>query len=236
MNRVKMHLLFLLLFFSIAFYAAADDLLWQKSLDLFSRNSSWHPGTMLVRTKEFDDAGKLRSTAYTEIEYKVSNEGELESEVINAVKDGRDITEKQNRGRRKEENPFIISPFNPEFQESIVVTPTDDSKQVGNSLCRRFDLSLEYDKRHYTGTAWLEKKTGAPLLLILRMESLPVFLDSMTMTFHYTFLDKGTWYASRIEMEGSGTILFQKKIFYSETTLANHFRFIPREGTGEGSR
>ena len=230
MMKTRLCLFFILIFSTTVLHTPAEDHLWQKSLDLFSLNSKWHPRTMLVQTREYDDSGKLKSTTYTEIEYRIDDEGELKSEILRAVKDGKDITAKQKRGRRREGNSFMISPFNPEFQESIEISPTNNTKRVGNSQCRGYKLSLEYEKHHYTGTAWLEKITGAPLLLTLNMESLPKFLDSMTMTFHYTFRDNRTWYATKIEMEGSGTILFQKKIFHSETTMEDHFMYSPPGG------
>ena len=231
MMRARLSL-FLWLFFTLSAVAGqANDHLWQKSLELFSKNSEWHPGMLLVRTKEYSDSGELKSSTYTEIEYRIDNNGELKPEIVLAVKDGKDITEKQKRGRRRDGNPFLASPFNPEFQESIEVTPTNTTKRVGSGICRGYELTLEYEKKRYTGTAWIEESSGAPLLLILEMISLPTFLDSMIMTFHYTFMPDGTWYTTKIEMEGSGTILFQKKIFYSETVLENHFKYSPPGGS-----
>ena len=213
--------------FAAAAGSAGADQLWQKSLDVFTSNTRWHPKHMLVHTDEYDELGNLKSTTYTEIEYSIDEEGELKSEILIAVKDGKDITDRQKRRRREESNPFLLSPFNPEFQKDIQVVPSGGTKTVEGRRCRGYRLSLEYEKNHYSGTAWLEEESGAPLLLVLTMDSLPRFLDSMTMTFFYTYRDKRTWFTKKIHMEGSGTILFQKMVFRSETVLENHFLYSP---------
>ena len=215
MRRIAGHLFLSILFTSICASAGGADQLWQKSLEHFSRNTQLHPKKMLVTTQEFSESGELEGTAYAEIEYSLDNQGELKSEIVQAVKDGKDVSAQQRRRRRRNDNPFMISPFNPDLQNSVEVVRTDETARLGASLCRKYNLSLEYEKNRYSGVAWLEAATGAPLLLEITLESLPRNLDYMVMTFHDTM----DWYTNKIVMEGAGTILFKKKRFHSETIL-----------------
>lgn len=234
----------LLLLLVVSVTAAADDL-WEQAVSHFALYQDLLPGRMTIRFDQYNGRGKLVSSEYSEIEVEVGPDGEIQGNIILAIKDGRDITEKRQDdppswggpfgggGDDGGDSPFAgltMSPFDPDEQQRVIVADTGRTERIGPATTRvmTFRHNTSEDGST-TGSVWLDTRTGAPLKLVAGIEPLPGYVDELEIIQSFEVDGDGRWYMSRMEFVGEGNLLFVRRRIESEFEFADYF--LPPPGT-----
>ncbi len=96
---------------------------------------------------------------------------------------------------------------------------------IGGHVCQAFEYSRSDPAgSRFVGTAFLDEQTGVPLSLRERPEPLPRFTDSMWVVLSFSYKGPGEWYPTRVEVEGSGGLLFIRKSIRGTIELLDFHR------------
>jgi hypothetical protein len=142
--------------------------LWTKAVAVFEANKYVVPGTMDQTMEELDGDGAVKSRTVSRYTFKPDDKGEIDMEVLSAVKDGKDITAQERKDLAKEKaksaerkakeetakkkegakddgESFSFgsedSPFNPKFQETLSVTEAGLRDTVAGRSCAVFEFA-----------------------------------------------------------------------------------------------
>jgi hypothetical protein len=212
-------------------YAASEPHpLWQKAVEMARRNKPWVPGTSLVRLDVLDDKGKSTDTYETLYRIAPNVKGDPVSEVEKAAHNGSDITaaqreaqEKLNREAEKKGTlAFSMGDniFDPDVQGFVKTVPLEETALVGNVACAAFRFTMKKsDGSELSGTASLEKESGAPMEVTYTIKPLPRGVWSLTTVLRYADGPEGRGYLRDVSIEGTGGWLFIKKGFRTLITL-----------------
>lgn len=225
--------------------------LWQKAIDIFQKNNAWIPGKVTIFSEVLDRQG--RSESMTKLYFKmiVDDKSEVRSELLQAFKDGKDISadmkkklalrEAQDKKVAKKKDTFSVSladnPFNPDRQQDVTARAHAEKQLLFGTLCQRFDFSFKTEmvrkdkaeKISWVGKAWLEENSGIPLKLEFSLEPLPKNVHSLWTIYLYDLTAAGDWVLKEIKVQGQGGFLFIKKGFRS-TTRFSDYRRQPQKG------
>lgn len=228
MRRLLLALLFAPLLAAPGSDPVAADL-WRKATSLFAQFEGVYPSRMSVRTEMLDRGGK--ATAVTEMRFvnTLREDGVVESELVSAFEDGRDVTAGR-RARREERRAgdgkqarisLSDSPFNPERQERLELRPHPERALISGRSCRRFDFSYRPEIEGLgkgagvvqRGMAWLEEESGRPLKLEYTLVPLPRRVKRLWTVCLFETEAGGAWVMREMRVEGQGGILFIRKGF-----------------------
>ncbi len=188
--------------------ATVQDELWQKAIDITAKNT-WIPGHVLQHERVVDKKGKLQEDSESEILLAPGQNGKIAVNIVNAVSNGKDVTDearKENDGEA-ESDEIIDSnnPFASDVQENIMVTRLDQQKTIQGKQCIGFQYSLETDSTianeekdvSIAGIAWIDEITGVPYEIEMEITSVPFKEDQVTINAlkqidHYNYID-GQW-------------------------------------------
>lgn len=223
--------LFLLFRFLLIPAAAGGDELWQRALDIREKNQHWAAGRMTINTLEYGNAGEIKNTET--IVYALRPGGTEASDyyIVSAHKNGKDITsEKQKENQRQrnsagsgdsgpQENP---DPFDRSVQDRMTIIPTGKTMLIKGILCEEYSFKLPGEKLFsYSGTAWIDIKTGVPLLVETILDPKPAFVSEFHMTTRYSERED-QWYPVEITMKAAGTLLFIKREYLTTLTFSGY--------------
>ena len=216
--------------------SSAQPDLWQKAVQIAARNQNWVPGEAYTRTEVMNTKGKLEHVEESEFRILRRQGGEVKTEIVRVVRDGKDETAQARKKQQEAEkkNPdkaggktFRVgrSPFLPEVQDSVTVQPLDSTATIDGKRCAGFRFEeLVPRGRKIVGTAWLDVQTGAPVLLEFEPRPLPKRVKKMRTQIRYRWTPEGDWYPVEMTMSGEGGFLFIKKRFRSVIRLSKHWR------------
>jgi hypothetical protein len=213
-----------------------------------SDNLNWVPGTMTMRFELLDKNGKADMVNESTYKVHLDDNGEIQSELVRMVNDGKDVTAEEKeklakeREKAKEKNQdseeqnteFSMkdSPFHPDNQADIAVEPIAEEKSIDGKMCRRFDYTLPLEENTRIGTVWLNMETGAPVLHEFTTDPLPPKVKEMKNIVHFEHTPEGNFYTTKAVFEGVGGILFIKKSFRGTMTFEDYWRH-KKESTSE---
>ena len=102
---VSLACVLLLAFNPPAHAQAGADSLWAKAVAMCEANASWVPGSMYMHMQEVDKHGEPKDDRGQEVWTRLflSEDGEVDSELVKALDNGEDITEEEKAKREKEE-------------------------------------------------------------------------------------------------------------------------------------
>ena len=208
--------------------AAAEDDLWDRTISLVSANPIRMPGTVHTRMETLDRHGAVKVVEDYWAEMSLGPDGEPVSALVRAEKDGVDITEKaQRQGKKREGRGFELgpesSPFLPENQEQVTVTPREGLEEIDGRRCQGFDLVLTTDQTTYRGIAWIDELNAVPRRYEFTAEPMPPMVQQMQMVLTYRPLHTGGWISEQMVVEGVGGALMVKKRFRVTITFDDHF-------------
>jgi hypothetical protein len=215
--------------------------LWQQAVDFHRTYGDLTPGRVEVRFSQYNGREELVSNEESLYVISVTNDGELDSRLIYARKDGEDVTDERREdpsggspfgggpeGESEGGGAFSglgKSPFDPEEQGNVVVTATEEINRVNGYRARRYDFV------HHTGadsasigSAWLETQTGMPVRLQVGLEDPPGFVDTFRMVQEYSLDDQDRWVGTSLRFSGAGRILFFRRRIESSLDFSDHFR------------
>jgi len=237
-------ILFLLALWGFSTQVSANDL-WTRAVEYYEEYGSLVPGYLEIRFDQYNGRGKLLSEEYSEIEISVGADGEITSRTIFASRDGEDVTdERQVSGGAPpfggsdsddvdRDTPFaglMLSPFDPDEQEHVMITDTGRLEAVEGVPARVFLYRHATSERHATqGTVWIEPGSGAPVRLSAAIDPKPGYLDEFEMVQVFETDAEGRWYLSRMSFVGEGNILFVKRRVESEFAFRDYFSPPPTE-------
>jgi hypothetical protein len=225
--------------------------LWQKALDIFQKNSDWVPGSVSVLSEILDRKGRPDSVTKLYFKIAVADSGEARSELLQAFKDGKDvsaemkkklaISEMPGEKNTKKKDTLTVSladtPFNPDRQQNVSVRAHAEKQLLFGRICQRFDFSFKTkivrkektEDLTWVGKAWLEENSGIPLKLEFSFAPLPKHVNNLWTIYLYDITAAGDWLLKEINVQGQGGFLFIKKGFRSTTSFSN-YRRQPRQG------
>jgi hypothetical protein len=211
--------------------AAPADPLWSNAVAAVSRAKAWSPGEMRLEIEMADDQGQVLDTWDNRYRISADADGALRTEVLSALHNGRDETQKERaaqakreRAARQDRGPalpgFGADPFDAGVQDSLAVRRLEGTREVGGTSCVGFAFTLEQPKGGTVeGVAWLEARSGLPVELAASPQPLPWGAHELSTLVRYA--DGRT---VEIRIEGSGSLLFVKRRFLSVVTLGGWFR------------
>ncbi len=223
---------------------AAAAGLWQKALDVYRRNENWYPQKVSILSEVLNRRGEPTSVTELLFSLRMDADGRIRTELARALKNGEDTTEKMKEKVRirdpqegtnpDEEESYSVSlsdsPFDPEHQEAVTYTASQERLSLFGHSCRRFDFSYQTSivrkgKREeltWTGMAWLEEGSGMPIKLEFTLAPLPSRIRSLWTIYLYETAQPDKWVVSKVKIYGHGGFLFIKKHFRSTTTFSDY--------------
>ena len=220
---------------------SASDL-WDRAVEYYAAYGDLVPGRLTIRFDQYNGRGKLVSSEISELAVSVGPEGEIQSEVVFASKDGKDVTEERRENpasgspfgggnddadENDSDSPFAglqRSPFDPDEQDHITVVDTGRRESINGIPTRVHDFEQRTGESARTiGRAWIAEQDGTPVKLIANIAPLPGFIDSFEMIQKYATDGLGRWFMSSMEFIGEGNILFIRRRFESEFLFSDYF-------------
>lgn len=250
---MQMKLLLPLLLFSLVLAPASADTLWENAVSIFEANSDLLPGRIEIRLTEYGGRNRrIRNEEHGVYLTTPGSDGEPEVEIERVIRNGEDITEERRadsgegggfaalfgppqsddipEDEEAEEGmggPGESSPFDPELQHLVTFERNGESRLVNGRRTTAFTFRQQSEddpEQFVTGTAWLDARSGAPLLLESTLDPLPSrLLDTFVFRSHFTETDEG-WYLTRLHVDVVAQILLVRREFESVVRFSDHFR------------
>jgi hypothetical protein len=227
---VRAVLLLLALAFPLSAGAAPVDPLWTLAVEASGRAARWSPGEMRLAIEMADEAGKVLETWDNRYRLSVDGSGVVRTEVVSAIHNGKDETEKEGRAQEKREGDsrsggsspmagFGDDPFAPGVQDTVQVRRLDGTRVIAGRACIGYDFTIAKPKNAtVAGTAWLDAATGFPVEYTSAPSPLPPAVHEMSTVVRYA-----AGRVSEVRVEGSGSILFIRRRFVSVISFAGWF-------------
>ena len=213
--------------------------LWQKAVEIYRANRDWHPEKAAIVSEVRNGRKKFLSLTEMFLTLREGGPARLDRSLRNGV----DTTAKT-RSKAKvrdllegiadgENNPFAISmsdsPFDPDRQAAVSVTPREGTKVLQGRSCRLFDFSFSSGLKKgghrvtWLGQAWLEDQSGAPVELAFSITPMPGKIRSARFVYRYE-TEPGPYVVKDMAINGTGRFLFIKRHFKVTTTFSQYRR------------
>jgi len=240
---VKMRTLALLVLLLAPSLLPASSL-WERAVTLYSSYDDLIPGRMEIQFDQYNGRGKLVATEESEIDIWVDSNGDINSRIIRATKDGDDVTEERRENPRSGAPPFggrpgseeedgdggafaglQRSPFDPAEQPNVRIVEVGLPVVVDGARVQAFEYEHETGAESVTrGTAWLAAETGEPVRLDATVEPLPSFVREFALRQRFDRDDEGRWIVRELEFDGVGRFLFLERRIESRLIFSDYFR------------
>jgi hypothetical protein len=223
---------------------ASTNELWSNAVDLYDSYGELVPGELLIEFSQYNGSGEHISTEESLLRFTVGADGEPESELIWARKDGEDVTEERRENPQggspfgggpgggddgeEDGNAFSglqKSPFDPAEQSNVEIEDTGRIERVGGIRARRFDFVHKTGPdSSNVGTAWLTPDTGMPVKIELTLSQLPFYIESLSMRQYFGRDEQDRWISTALEFDGVGRVLFFRREIVSRLEFSDYFR------------
>jgi len=141
----------ILLFLFESQYLAATA--WDDAVKIFSENAELSPYRMEVISRTYNGRGELEKNEEQIFRLIYDLEGVAEQQLINAIEDGKDITEKKRKELQKDSEGrrggpsgdmegMDRHPLDPENQQYVTASDSGRNEYKDGNLCAIWDLSL----------------------------------------------------------------------------------------------
>jgi hypothetical protein len=216
--------------------AQPQDPIWRKAVETAQRTKPWIPGGAVFSIEVTDGGGKLTDSYVSRYRIAPDAQGKPLMHVESALRNGKDVTETERESQEKRNldaagkpgaSPLSMgdNPFDPAIQDSIDARPTGETRTIGGRVCVVYGFSMKRKTGEMlTGTAVLDRETGAPVEADYTQKPLPFGVQSMNMTLKYGNGPLGGGFLTEVGIEGSGGILFIKRGFHSVISLDGYWK------------
>lgn len=214
------------------------DSLWEKAVKLAANNQNWVPGEIYTKETNYNAKGKIKAVEeYWEKIIKNDN-GEIELQLINYLKNGKNITKNKLKSYKKESTESLnealitfrknLNPFNFENQSLISIKRTNSQEIVNNRLCVVYQFvqqSLKEGDSPLSGLTWLEEDTGIPIAVKYYLdEELPNGIKEFSYYISYRFVSEQEWYPEKLVFKIRGKVAMININLISETVMDNYWQ------------
>ena len=231
------HAILLFLYVSPALFSQSTRPdLWNTAVNILADNLNWVPGEMTMQFEMLDKKGHADMVNVSTYKIYADENGDVHSELVKMLNDGEDVTEKEKAKAEKSEKDkndgpgdmehsmsWMDSPFHPDNQDAIQLTPLEKEETIEGKRCRRFDYTLPRSESTRIGTVWVDVETGAPLRHEFTTDPLPPRVKKLTNIVIYEYTADGAFYTKQAMFEGVGGILFIKKRFRGTMTFKDYW-------------
>ena len=219
--------------------AAPADTLWQKAVALSTSNCKWRPGTVHEREDVYDKKGNLKDTGERTYRFLLE-EDQLDVELVSATKNGKDALEDAAKEFEKEKEDLLREdhegdPFHSDNQDAINLRRLERSEVLDGASCVVFEYEIERKGGAWSGTAWLDNRTGVPLRTCIRPVKFPhkvrkAEFSELRITTYFKIDGDGRWVSDRVVADGRFKVkpipFYTFKGRFEETTvLSDHWWF-----------
>ena len=242
--NVKILISLFCLTLTVATFTADSPTLWQKAVAIQAANMDWIPGTMTMTFELLDKKGQPDMTDFTSYKITLNDSGEAKTEIVSALHNGKDVTDKRKEEmakeeaksskQEKEENEtenstgigFSLkdSPLHPDNQEIISVTLQQQDSTIDGKQCALFRYSLPLKEHTKEGAMWIDTATGAPVLHEYYTTPLPPKVKKMKNRVRYQYKADSMFVVTQTQFEGVGGVLFIKKSFRGTMTFGDYLQ------------
>lgn len=208
--------------------AAAVDAGWDTAVSFYRSEPEQKPYRMEILSKSYNRKGEIEKTEKMLFSLSYDADGEMESTLLRATEDGKDITDKKKNERQRHSGGgppegFDKNPFDPAVQQDIIVADTHIIQYKNGKRCALWDFQLKLnDDYDAVGSAWIDLKTGAAVSIEYYLEPNYPFVEEMNITLNYITDDDGHWLLDELRFAGRINIVIMKKIFDSTTNFYDY--------------
>ncbi|MGQ9617026.1 MAG: hypothetical protein ACUVWJ_11585 [Spirochaetota bacterium] len=202
---VFLFVLFLATFGTIFFDtgAADNDPLWEKAVEIASLNENWVPGYVIHNEAVYSKLGIRIENTETHSNLRKLQDGKVEVIFLKVLQNSRDITEqfKKEIGERiilEEDEYKVEHPFRSFLQQNVSFKRLNKRKVINRKNCVLYEFTYRNEQGTWQGVAWLEEKTGTPVLVQGRLITVPFKDEWCTISGLETtisfYSNNGDWY------------------------------------------
>jgi len=231
--------------------AASPDPLWEKAAALADRmereKAAFDRMEMHSQVRKKD--GSIEEDMH--LVFRIVEAGEdYEAELVSAVRNGEDVTEKLREEERKaeekqageagkqEEDGTTLEaeptyhPFAAEIRSEVTYKRMSEVPfEGGRAVTYRFEHRPGKGEGCLKGRVWLDPDSGSPLQVEVSPDPLPKHVDEIVTRIRFETTPEGDWRPVSCSMDGSGGMLWIKRSFTSTFTFSE-FRKGGADGAG----
>lgn len=216
--------------------------LWYQAVESLRMSEGLLPGAMAARFDQYNGRGELTSSDETVVKLWADENGEVQSRVVSAKRNGEDVTDERRDNPQSSGAPFGAgqgdadddgspfaglqrNPFAPEEQLHVTIVGAGGRRVLAGVIV----LPIEFEHRTgpdavIRGTAWLDVSTGDPVQLETTVDPLPRFVSELVMVQHFARNQDGQLVVERVEFSGEGRILLFRRRLESVLFFSEYFR------------
>lgn len=210
-------------------YAASHPPLWQKAVQIAAMNRAWLPGMIDQQMEEVKKKGETEVVEEVHVYLSLDEDGNVIQEV-KMMKDGQEEdyvpeeSDSDDDETRDFSNGMVEDFLNPDFQDAVRVTTTEQHKTIAGQSCIAYDFRFEGEEEVMTGTAWLDGQSGMPIEVQYIPDPLPEHVKEMSQTVRYHTASPTEWYPEEISIHVSGGFLIFKKQYRITVNLKDYWK------------
>jgi len=209
--------------------------LWGKAVR-FAKTNQWLPGEILQKEEVFNGKGACEESSEIRIGLGAGKPGFVRPKIVRALQNGKDVTEEARKEGEKEvqiEKLGLHDPFAVLDGAPAKAVCTMESRVIEGRTCIGHRFTREGKEGRFSGTAWLEKGTGLPVLVFCTAPSMKPEGEDVTVTGYertdrYGMTDQGTWglleSGSSMKVEAKGLIFSFKGSVQSKSTFGRFWK------------
>jgi hypothetical protein len=202
---------------------------WERAAVMGKRSQDYVPGSMRTETVEYGKKGEVTSREESLNDLIYDSSGQVESRIVWAKKDGKDVTEEKRaeyekarakaeskKGKTKDNENFSMSipdPLNPPEGATVKRGTPASVKEGGRQY---WDFPFEYKQKgifDYQGSMRLDATSGMPVSMDYRLKPLPIGVRYADFAIKFEPFGEGAFVATAMKIGfDANMIIFEKKM------------------------
>jgi hypothetical protein len=202
---------------------------WERAADMGKRSKDYVPGSMRTETVEYGKKGEVASREESLNALVYDSSGQVESRIVWARKDGKDVTEEKRaeyekarakadgkKGKPKDNENFSMSlpdPLNPPEGATVKRGTPASVKDGGRDY---WDFPFEYKQKgifDYQGSLRIDAASGMPVSMDYKLKPLPIGVRYAEFAISFEPFGEGAFVATAMKIGfDAKLIIFEKKM------------------------
>lgn len=210
---------------------------WQAAQDMARASKTVYPGEISFITVEYGKKGEVLSSEETVSNMIYGPEGEMETRILRATKDGKDVTAekraeyeknaKKAKKGGKDDSGFssfgMPEPFTPPEGDRLKLGEASPAKENGAEY---WDFPFEYDTKKgffsYKGTIRLDAASGRPVSMEYGLKKAVIGVKSARFLVLYAPYGSSSFVAERMDIGFDAQILLARKIMDMKIAMSGY--------------